>query len=715
MNKHLKIKIRKIKVVSISIFVFVMLLILSTENSIAAPADLDMSFGVSGKFVASSTPLTSGEARAVLVQPDGKIILAGGATGQFNTDFALTRLNANGTMDTTFGVNGVVITPIEQFTHEAVYALALQEDGRIVAVGNSSTPSTFVQQFAVVRYNSNGTIDLTFGTNGKAITNFSSNVSEAVGVVVQPDGKITLAGSQSGKFALARMNSNGSMDTSFGSGGKAVSQIVTDGNATANVLLMQTDGKFIVAGSRTGPSSNVNSSPVARFNTDGSLDTSFDGDGLAFPGLAFIKAGAIDKDDRLVFGGQGHLTTPQDFGLARLNSDGSADTTFNGTGTNRLPVGNGPNNESWVSGLAIQSDGNIVVTGRSYGNPDGYDFTVARFKENGTPELSFGNGGSVITHLGAQQDWAYGLAVQSDGKLVVAGSSLHKYAAARFMGGEVPRSHKFDFDGDGLDNVAVVRSNTSSGLTWFVNNAQTGFKTIEWGINTDKTAAADYDGDGKTDVAIFRNGTWYVLRSLDSTMMAYQFGTTGDVPMPADYDGDGKADFTVVRNDQTTSELTWHHSLTVDGQYVAQQFGISSDILVPADYDGDGRAEIAVFRDSDGRFYISKGSRFNFDVIYWGTTGDKPVVADYDGDKKADAAVFRPSEGTWYIKGSSGTDQYISWGLGNDVLIPADYDGDNQADAAVFRDGTWYIRQSSNSQLKVVSFGQEGDKPIPGM
>ncbi len=719
MNKHLKNNIRKIKVICGSILVFVMLLLLSTENILAAPADLDTNFGTGGKIVATTSPLSSGQIYAVLVQSDGKIILAGYTGSGNNDDFVLTRLNTDGTTDISFGTNGIVITPIVQFQHERIHAITLQSDGKIVVAGSSATPvPASIGQFAVVRYLSNGALDLSFGTSGKAMTDFSSSVSEAVGVVVQSDGKIVVAGTQSGKFALARFNANGSMDTSFGTGGKAVSQIVTNGEATANILLMQPDGKFIVAGSRLNPmSSAIDTAPVARFNTNGSLDVSFDGDGLAFPKLAFIKAGAIDAAGRLVFGGQfgEQFSSGYDFGLARLNSDGSADTSFNGTGTTKLIINNRSTNESWISCLAIQTDGKIVAAGRSYGNPNGYDFALARFNENGTPENRFGNGGSVITHIGAQQDWAYDLALQSDGKIVVAGSSVYRFAVARYLGGAVPRPHKFDFDGDGRDEAAVARNTPSSALTWFMNNSQTGFKSVRWGFSTDKTAVADYDGDGKTDVAVFRDGIWYVLRSSDNSLLAFQFGSSGDVPVPADYDGDGNADFAVVRNNANTGEVTWHLLRTANGQYSAQEFGNSTDVLVPADYNGDGRTEIAVFRPAEGRFYVSKGSRSNFDVIYWGTAGDKPVVADYDGDGKADAAVFRPSDGVWYINGSSGTVQYINWGLGNDLLVPADYDGDNKADAAVYRDGLWYIRQSSNSQMSVISFGQTGDQPVPGL
>lgn len=708
----------KIKSFCGSVLIFATLLFSITENLLAAPADLDASFGTGGKFVANTQPLSSGEAYAVLIQSNGKIILAGGASGNLGTDFTLTRLNSNGTIDTSFGTNGVATASIVNSAPEKIFAIALQADGKIVVAGNSSTPApASVVQFAVFRFSSDGVLDTSFGTSGKTLTDFSSSVSEGVSMVIQSDDKIVVAGTQDGKFAMARLNANGTMDTSFGAGGKKVSQIVTNGNATANVLLMQADGKFVVAGSRTGPTSAIDTAPVARFNADGSFDVSFDGDGLAFPKLAFIKAGAIDAMGRLVFGGQfaEQFGSREDFGLARLNSDGSPDTSFNGTGTTKLKINNGPSNESWINSLAIQTDGKIVAAGRSYGNPNGYDFTLARFKENGTPEGSFGNNGAITTHMGAQQDWAYDLALQSDGKIVVAGSSVYRFAAARYVGGDAPRPHKFDFDGDGRDDVSLARPDqTTSGLTWFINNSQAGSKAVKWGLGTDKMAAADYDGDGKTDVAVFRDGIWYVLRSSDTTMLAIQFGAEGDVPVPADYDGDGKSDFTVVRNNPTSGDLTWYQ-LTSNGQISTQSFGSSGDKVVPADYNGDGRSEIAVFRAAEGRFYISKGSRFDFDVIYWGTEGDKPVVADYDGDNKADAAVFRPADGVWYVKGSSGTNQHLPWGAENDVLVPADYDGDNRADAAVFRDGVWYIRQSASSQMSVVVFGQAGDKVIPGL
>lgn len=211
MKKNIKKTFRRIKTICGSVLALGTLALLPTQSITAAPADLDTSFGTGGKYVASSAPLSSGEVRSVLVQPDGKIILVGGASIQSDSDFTLTRLNPNGTIDTTFGTNGITRTSFSQFvSSETAFAAVIQSDGKIVVAGIGTNPS-FVEQFAVARYSSNGAIDLSFGTNGKAMTDFSSRVSAAIGLVVQPDGKIVLAGSQDGKFALARMNANGSM------------------------------------------------------------------------------------------------------------------------------------------------------------------------------------------------------------------------------------------------------------------------------------------------------------------------------------------------------------------------------------------------------------------------------------------------------------------------------------------------------------------------
>ena len=287
------------------------------------PGSLDTTFGTDGKVTTNFSADDSGN--AVALQPDGKIVVA----GYTNTNFAVARYNADGTLDTTFDSDGKVTTAIGSGTDKG-YALGLQPDGKIVVAGESHNGTD--KDFALARYNANGTLDNTFGTVdsgqtrlGYATTTIGSADDVAYGLALQPDGKIVLAGqSNNGSnldFALARYNANGTLDTSFGTGGK-VTTAFGNGIDSISAVALQPDGKIVVAGY-----TNTDFA-LARYNANGSLDTSFSNDGKVTTdlGTAFdaVYAVALQPDGKIVAAGE-ILTA---FGLARYNADGSLDTTF---------------------------------------------------------------------------------------------------------------------------------------------------------------------------------------------------------------------------------------------------------------------------------------------------------------------------------------------------------------------------------------------------
>lgn len=225
----------------------------------------------------------------------------------------------------------------------------------------------------------------------------------------------------------------------------------------------------------------------------------------------------------------------------------------------------------------------------------------------------------------------------------------------------------------------------------------------------------DFDGDGKADISTFRNSnrTWYINQSTGG-FTGVQFGLASDKLAPADYDGDGKSDVAVFRE----SEGNFYILNSSDGSVRIENFGLAGDKLTVGDWDGDGKADLSVWREgSQGVFYY-RGSSNNpsggITFVPFGTTGDKPLRGDFDGDGKQDAAVFRPSNGVWYIRQSSDNQiRYVQFGLGSDTLVPADYDGDGKTDIAVFRNGVWYILQSANNQVRYETFGLASDKLVP--
>ncbi len=238
----------------------------------------------------------------------------------------------------------------------------------------------------------------------------------------------------------------------------------------------------------------------------------------------------------------------------------------------------------------------------------------------------------------------------------------------------------------------------------------------------------DFDGDGRADISVFRpsNSVWYVNRSTNG-FSATQFGLNTDLLTPADYDGDGKTDIAVRRDDSTIAGKTIFIILrSSDNTFRFELFGRTEDIpYVVGDWDGDGIDDMAVYRDGSfmgGQsffFYFPSSNttgnpRTDFISIPWGAPGDLPMRGDFDGDGKQDAAVFRPSNNVWYIRQSSNGQLKVGyWGLSTDKFVPADYDGDGKTDLAVVRNGIWYILQSSNNQPRYEQFGFSSDKPVP--
>ena len=219
--------------------------LMASATSSAAPGSLDTTFGTGGKVTTSFSG--SADMNALVVQPDGKLVAAGWDASQ--SAFGLARYNTNGSLDSTFGTGGTVSTPIGVDTYGAS-ALVLQSDGKLVAAGNA-WKDTVDADFAAIRYNANGSLDTSFGTGGKVTTSFGSQEDDAYALVVQPDGKLVAAGvvfnGVRWDFALARYNTDGSLDTTFGTGGKVITAVGT-GDDVAFALALQPDGNLVAGG-----------------------------------------------------------------------------------------------------------------------------------------------------------------------------------------------------------------------------------------------------------------------------------------------------------------------------------------------------------------------------------------------------------------------------------------------------------------------------------
>jgi uncharacterized delta-60 repeat protein len=413
-------------------FVVVLGEVLASQLANAAPGNLDTTFAGDGT-VTTAPAQGGGIAKAVAIQPDGKIVAAGQTLGR-KPRLAVVRYTGRGKLDTDFGRDGTVITDVSRGGDRG-NDVAIQSDGKIVVAGRSGR---YNHKFALVRYTLRGALDSTFAEDGTLTTDFTDTGDAANAVAIQPDGKIVAVGQAGGAaFALARYNIDGSMDPTFGGDGTVTTDF-PGRMATANAVAIQPDGKILSAGvSAFRPA-------LARYNSDGTLDPTFGGDGKVTLGVACCPSFVAVNDVAIQPGGQivtagewfecfGPGDCEADAMLTRYNADGTLDTTFSGDG---IAFVNGSANA-----LAIQADGKIVAAGwieRGFGAKAQTDFLVARFDPDGTHDGTFGKEGEVLTSFTPNVDRAEDIALQSDGKIVAAGGAAvfgphPTFAVARYL------------------------------------------------------------------------------------------------------------------------------------------------------------------------------------------------------------------------------------------------------------------------------------------
>jgi uncharacterized delta-60 repeat protein/uncharacterized repeat protein (TIGR01451 family) len=465
---------------------------------LAADGDLDPSFNTDGK-VTTNFAGGSEQAHAVAIQSDGKIVAAGYAAhfvdsvaAGGNVDFAVARYTTSGNLDGTFGDGGIVLIDFNSSDDQA-NAVAIQSDGKIVVAGFATVEG---RNFALARLNTDGSLDDgtlddptpgdSFGTGGKVET-FINGTDVINDIVIQPDGKIVAAGAtgtvtvtvaaalDGQEFALARYNEDGSLDSgtmgdstagdSFGDGGIVITDFPGPSDDAAYGVALQTDGKIVAAGVTSPiPTPGVvaggtgSDFALARYNEDGSLDS----------------------------GGMGDTTPSDDFGTAGL-----VVTDFNG-------------GDDVGRDVVIQSDGKIVVGGYTIESETGFDFALARYNTDGglddgtgddsTPGDDFGGDGKVITDFDATTDSGYALAIQADGKIVLAGTSGPRFSDFSEGAGLAP-------DGSSGFDFALARYNTNGSLD---NTFSTdGLVTTDFFSSTDEARGVAIQKDGKIVAAGF--------------------------------------------------------------------------------------------------------------------------------------------------------------------------------------------------------------------
>jgi uncharacterized delta-60 repeat protein len=385
----------------------------------ANSGDLDATFAGNGKKSISFRGTDS--ARAVLVQPNGRIVVAGG--GAPGSSFCVARLRSDGKLDTTFGVRGKKTITFGR-DNESAFGAALQEDGKILLAGDADF------RVAIARLKPNGSLDATFSEDGKKLFTWGKGgLSRATAVIPLPNGKIVLAGfsgPETGNVQAARLTAGGVLDKTFGVGG--IATIDFDGDDFGLAAARQANGRIVIAGEsrptlQSGPSKAI----VTRLRTNGALDLDFNGNGrLEISGMAIANAVVIQPDRKIVVAGN-----PPDNSVmmvVRLNPNGSLDATLGGDGIATIDFGG---DDDFANAMALQADGKIVVAGYIAGGI----VAVARLNSDGSPDGTFSTDGRATIDFG---DPTFGntVAVQKNKRIVIAGdlTAGDNFAIARLLG-----------------------------------------------------------------------------------------------------------------------------------------------------------------------------------------------------------------------------------------------------------------------------------------
>jgi uncharacterized delta-60 repeat protein len=403
---------------------FNLVLLFASSYALGQAGTLDPAFASGGIFQA---PGSASTANALAIQGDGKIVVAGSgiATNGGGLD-TLLRLNTNGTLDTTFGTGGVFsISPKGAELVNGFFGVGIQPDGKIVAVASG------LVGVQLIRVLSNGTLDTTFGTGGLTTTITAFGGIGGGGLALQSNGDIVLVAGSLNPSVMARFTSSGKLDTTFGTGGQVNLQY-----GTPTQVAIQSNGKIVVTSGLSGKLvfffPNAQAGSITRYNSNGSVDTTFGAAGTA-ASVASASALVLQSDGKMVVGGAitSKLNAPGTandigFGIVRYNSNGSLDKTFGMGGVAITDFGSTATCTGAYA-VAVQSNGDIVAGGASGNTLEGTfissSFGLSRYTSAGQLDTTFGTGGITITVVASGRiSWVNAMAIQGDGKIVVTGN-----------------------------------------------------------------------------------------------------------------------------------------------------------------------------------------------------------------------------------------------------------------------------------------------------
>ncbi len=656
-------------------------------------------------------------------QSDGKIIVA----GSFSTynEFPIgkiARFNVDGSFDATFNTNN-------DGANNPIYTVAVLPNDKIVIGGIfSSYNSVNRQKIAIL--NSDGTLDssnpqtdflavndldvrddgtffaggttptqtpfvhgpiVLLNSDGSRVASFSAKIgwgAPGLRLFVLPDGKFFASGlfnNATGAFrnGLAKFNADGSVDSTFDP------TAFTSTFPTFNAIGVQADDKIIVGGANTGRN-------LTRLNSDGSLD-------IEFPNTPVVHDTKIQQDGNILVSGIDSGTTPF---IRRYNANGTLDTTFN------VSVNDD------VLKIVLQPDGKVLIAGDFLQVNSANRGRIARLNTDGSLDTTFNPPSGANAAV-------YDAALQSDGKVIIGGIfsgvnfSTQANIARLNTDGSLDAGFNPQVSGavetlkvQPDDRVLIggafeaVNNTVRPRIARLTKNGSLDFR-FDPGTGTNNVTDIEMQPDGRVlAVGNFQSfdgslaiGIVRLLNSLTSHSLY-------------DFDGDGRADISVFR----PSTNRWYELRSSDSQVEETTFGAAGDIPVAADFDGDGKTDEAIFRPSTGSWWYQSSIDNSHNAVQFGQAGDVPRPSDFDGDGRSDFIVYRPSTSVWYRLGTTGQVSVMQFGTAEDKPVVGDFDGDGKSDVAVYRPSTgtwWYAASGTAGQFHAVQFGISTDIPAP--
>jgi uncharacterized delta-60 repeat protein len=609
----------------------------------------------------------------IAIQSDGKIVV----TGSSGSTLLVLRYNPDGTPDSSFNGIGAVTNSCEGRT-----AIALQQDGRIVVAGSVINLADGTWDISVLRFNGNGSLDDTFGVNG--VVKYNSGFSDsAESLAIQTDGKSVVTGQrviQSSHFDVItlRYNSQGTLDTSFGAGGIVVFDSGAD--EEGHGVAIQQDGKIVVVGEGYNSANHSTGVILFRYNSDGTPDTSFGGNGIVrydtgpFSTL-YGNAVTLQKDGKILVTGQVFNTT-QDMVILRFDGNGSSDSTFGVSGA--VTYNSGKNDQGFA--LALQEDWKILVAGVT-GTDSLWSVLTMRFigyqpgkvglfrPSDGTFYLDANGSG---TWDGCGTDQCLHIGMTGDIPLVGDwnGNGSSKVGLFRPSDGTFYLDYNGNgqWDGCGTDRCLSIGMNGDIPLVGDWNGS--GTSKVGAFRPSDGTFYLDYNG----------SGTWEGC----GTDRCLQIGLNGDIPLVGDWNASGTTKVGAFRPADGTFYLDYNGNGTWEGCGTDRclHIGMLNDIPLVGDWNGSGTSKVGAFRPSDGTFYLDYNGSGTWEgcgtdrCLQIGMNGDVPLVGDWNGTGTSKVGAFRPGDGTFYLdyNGSGtwegcGTDRCLSIGMNGDTPL----------------------------------------------